>query len=227
MDKNNHLKMYLLLKMVVFHCYVSLPEGISSHRLKSTGPGTRGYLSKPQGPATSLAKCLNLGIPSRPIQGTNRHASKLCRRTCLEYTIRYRFPHQNLHLKTKKQLQLYLAGQTNIMMLYQNMSIVFGVKHIIYQMEKIPQKKTQLLCLTFRFRSLSLWRYVTWFDHFVRQWNVEIPNSVNVHLEEVIDKWPQVALTNPKRHFNKRRATSQSILELFLTHIVILKSSQL
>ena len=25
--KIHHLKMYLLLKMVVFHCYVSLPEG--------------------------------------------------------------------------------------------------------------------------------------------------------------------------------------------------------
>ena len=85
----HHLKMYLLLKMVVFHCYVSLPEGISSHLQKVPGRESGDILENPGSCHLLGAKCSNLGYPShQPIQGTNSPASKLCRRTCLEYTIR-------------------------------------------------------------------------------------------------------------------------------------------
>ena len=88
------------------------------------------------------------------------------------------------------------------MMLYQKHVDCFWSETYHISHGKNPTKKNTATGLTFRFRkSLAL---VTLrnlrFDHFVRQWNVEIPKSVNVHLEEVING--RLRSRTP-RHFNK------------------------
>ena len=70
---------------------------------------------------------------------------------------------------------------------------------------KNSQKKTQLpaLPLDSGNRLLVTLRDLR-FDRFGRQWNVEIPRSVNVHLEEVIDKWPLNCAHEPQTAFQQK-----------------------